>query len=59
MRLPTLCIPIIATLGFAISTTAGPITYAICQKGCATVVVACYSTGGFTFGALQRYLRVM
>lgn len=32
--------------------TAGPIAYAICQAGCATLAVACYSAAGFTFGTI-------
>ncbi|GAA6001600.1 hypothetical protein JCM10207_006745 [Rhodosporidiobolus poonsookiae] len=30
----------------------GPLAYAICQAGCAAVVVACYSAAGFTFGTV-------
>ncbi|KAF9439948.1 hypothetical protein P691DRAFT_649624, partial [Macrolepiota fuliginosa MF-IS2] len=30
----------------------GPITYGICQTGCNVVVVACYTTTGFTFGTI-------
>jgi hypothetical protein len=30
---------------------AGPISYGICQAGCAALVVACYSAAGFVFGA--------
>jgi hypothetical protein len=31
--------------------SAGPLGYAICQAGCASVVMACYSAAGFTWGA--------
>ncbi|KAH8653200.1 zygote-specific protein, partial [Tricladium varicosporioides] len=30
---------------------AGPALYGICQAGCATVVMACYTAAGFTWGA--------
>lgn len=30
---------------------AGPVAYAICQAGCASVVTACYAAAGFTWGA--------
>ncbi|KAI5802037.1 hypothetical protein FPQ18DRAFT_251069 [Pyronema domesticum] len=36
---------------FASSVTAGPLAYAACQAGCATVVMACYTAGGATWGA--------
>jgi hypothetical protein len=29
---------------------AGPISYGICQAGCATIVMACYSAAGATWG---------
>jgi len=32
-------------------TLAGPAAYGICQAGCASVVMACYAAGGFTWGA--------
>lgn len=31
--------------------SAGPAAYGICQAGCATVVMACYSAAGFTWRA--------
>ncbi|RAH76780.1 zygote-specific protein, partial [Aspergillus japonicus CBS 114.51] len=34
--------------GYASATPAG---YGVCQTGCATVVMACYSAAGFTWGA--------
>jgi len=38
---------------FLISTAqAGPLAMAICQAGCASVVVACYSAGGAVFGSI-------
>lgn len=30
---------------------AGPAAYGVCQSGCASVVMACYSAAGFTWGA--------
>lgn len=33
------------------SAFAGPVSYGTCQAGCAGVVMACYSAGGFTWGA--------
>lgn len=30
---------------------AGPLGYGICQAGCSSVVMACYSAAGFTWGA--------
>lgn len=38
----------LATMPYA---TAGPLAYAACQSGCATVVMACYAAGGATWGA--------
>eukprot|EP00198_Chlamydomonas_reinhardtii_P006321 XP_001695657.1 hypothetical protein CHLREDRAFT_195841 [Chlamydomonas reinhardtii] len=32
------------------ATHAGPVAYGICQTGCNSVAVACYSAAGFTFG---------
>ncbi|KAJ5935485.1 hypothetical protein N7466_005032 [Penicillium verhagenii] len=48
MRVLPLLIPIYILLSFA---AAGPISYGICQAGCAAVVMACYSAAGFTWGA--------
>jgi hypothetical protein len=31
---------------------AGPIAYGICQGGCATLAVACYSAAGAVFGTV-------
>ncbi|KAJ5239341.1 hypothetical protein N7468_003960 [Penicillium chermesinum] len=36
---------------FAPAVFAGPAGYGVCQAGCATVVMACYSAAGFTWGA--------
>jgi hypothetical protein len=36
---------------FSTAVTAGPAAYGVCQAGCATVVMACYSAAGFTWGA--------
>lgn len=30
----------------------GPISYGVCQAGCATVAVACFSAAGATFGTV-------
>ena len=30
----------------------GPISYGICQAGCAVLVVACYSSAGLVFGTV-------
>ena len=30
---------------------AGPAAYGVCQAGCASVVMACYSAAGFPWGA--------
>ncbi|KAG9311090.1 hypothetical protein JVU11DRAFT_8998 [Chiua virens] len=32
--------------------SAGPIAYAICQTGCNSLAVVCYSAAGFTFGTV-------
>ncbi|PSN58987.1 hypothetical protein BS50DRAFT_580308 [Corynespora cassiicola Philippines] len=42
---------IIAYLALASAVSAGPAAYGVCQAGCATVVMACYSAAGFTWGA--------
>ena len=39
-------IPILAS-----SVLAGPASYGVCQAGCASVVMACYTAAGFTWGA--------
>jgi hypothetical protein len=44
-------IPLTVAAMFASSVTAGPLGYAACQAGCATVVMACYAAGGATWGA--------
>lgn len=31
--------------------SAGPAAYGICQAGCASIVMACYSAAGFMWGA--------
>lgn len=31
---------------------AGPVAYGVCQAGCATLAVACYSAAGFVFGTV-------
>ena len=40
-----------AYLFFSSAVSAGPAAYGVCQAGCATVVMACYSAAGFTWGA--------
>lgn len=35
----------------ATAVNAGPLGYAICQAGCSSVVMACYTAGGATWGA--------
>lgn len=35
----------------ASSSIAGPLAYGICQAGCSSVVMACYTAGGATWGA--------
>lgn len=47
MRLPAL----FTTVTFVTSATAGPIGYGICQAGCASVVMACYTAAGAVWGA--------
>lgn len=37
---------------FAGQAQAGPLAYGLCQIGCNTAVVACYTAAGFTFGAV-------
>ncbi|CUS06686.1 unnamed protein product [Tuber aestivum] len=48
MKLQNLLLPV----SFATFALAGPISYGICQSGCAVVVVACYSGAGFVFGTV-------
>lgn len=49
MRTSTL-LPIMATL--AMPVLGGPIAYGICQAGCASLAVACYSGAGAIFGTI-------
>jgi hypothetical protein len=42
---------VLVLAALAPSVSAGPIAYGLCQSGCATVVMACYTAGGFTWGA--------
>lgn len=39
-------------LAVTTTTMAGPLAYAACQAGCAGLVVACYTAGGFIFGTV-------
>ncbi|RPA97678.1 hypothetical protein L873DRAFT_1809475 [Choiromyces venosus 120613-1] len=48
MKLQNLLLP----ASFATMALAGPISYGICQSGCAGVVVACYSAAGAVFGTV-------
>lgn len=41
--------PLHATL--PLTAAAGPLAYAVCQAGCASVVMACYAAAGATWGA--------
>jgi hypothetical protein len=42
--------PLLTTLTLVGLASAGPAAYGICQAGCATVVMACYTAGGATWG---------
>jgi len=48
MKLQNLLLP----ASFATAALAGPISYGICQSGCACVVVACYTAAGAVFGTV-------
>ena len=43
---------IIVTISMMSSVQGGPLSYAACQKGCAGLVVACFSAAGVAFGAV-------
>jgi len=45
MKLSVVSLALLAT-----SVSAGPLAYAACQGGCATIVMACYAAGGATWG---------
>jgi len=47
-------VPLLATA--ATPALAGPIAYGICQAGCATLAVACYSAAGYTFGLVAAIM---
>jgi hypothetical protein len=51
MRFSTLSTTAAALLVMTNTSIAGPVGYGICQAGCATLVMACYSAAGFTWGA--------
>lgn len=51
MRRSTSVSAVLATMAFAGPALAGPAAYGICQAGCASVVMACYTAAGFTWGA--------
>ncbi|KAL6922372.1 hypothetical protein FSHL1_006334 [Fusarium sambucinum] len=42
---------IAATTALLATAFAGPVAYGACQAGCASIVMACYSAAGFTWGA--------
>ncbi|RDI87998.1 hypothetical protein Vi05172_g1982 [Venturia inaequalis] len=42
---------LITAAALAATVSAGPLGYAVCQAGCASVVMACYAAGGATWGA--------
>ncbi|KAN0072721.1 hypothetical protein V8E54_008835 [Elaphomyces granulatus] len=44
-------IQLVTMLLLLLHVSAGPAAYGVCQAGCAAVVMACYSAGGFTWGA--------
>ncbi|RPA97680.1 hypothetical protein L873DRAFT_1809479 [Choiromyces venosus 120613-1] len=48
MKLRNILLP----ASFTTMALAGPISYGICQSGCAGVVVACYSAAGAVFGTV-------
>ncbi|QPC57932.1 hypothetical protein HYE67_000163 [Fusarium culmorum] len=39
------------TIALLTTVSAGPLAYGACQAGCASIVMACYSAAGFTWGA--------
>lgn len=41
----------VTTTALVATVYAGPLGYAVCQAGCASVVMACYAAGGATWGA--------
>ncbi|KAH8747636.1 hypothetical protein F5883DRAFT_437093 [Diaporthe sp. PMI_573] len=43
---------LVANLFLASSVAAGPVVYAVCQAGCSSLAVACYSAAGFTLGII-------
>lgn len=43
---------LVVNLFLASSVGAGPVAYAVCQAGCSSLAVACYSAAGFTFGTI-------
>ncbi|ROV98495.1 hypothetical protein VPNG_08559 [Cytospora leucostoma] len=45
-------VKMLAVLAIATAVSAGPIAYAICQAGCASIVTACYAAAGATFGTV-------
>ncbi|RPA97681.1 hypothetical protein L873DRAFT_1809484 [Choiromyces venosus 120613-1] len=54
MKLQNILLP----ASFATMALAGPISYGICQGGCAGVVVACYSAAGAVFGTVPAAAAV-
>ncbi|KAF5322939.1 hypothetical protein D9619_002268 [Psilocybe cf. subviscida] len=52
MRISNLIALIALALVSTTSVAAGPIAYGICQTGCNTLAVACYTAAGLTFGTI-------
>jgi hypothetical protein len=51
MKLPTFPVTAAVLLGIMHVAYAGPLAYGLCQAGCSSVVMACYTAGGATWGA--------
>lgn len=52
-----ICLIVVAVSLFP-TAEGGPVAYGICQSGCNTVAVACYTAGGATFGTVTAGLGV-
>ena len=48
----------ISMLCLIAQSNAGPLTYAMCQAGCAALAVACYSAAGAVFGTVTAGVGV-
>ncbi|KZT35398.1 hypothetical protein SISSUDRAFT_1051499 [Sistotremastrum suecicum HHB10207 ss-3] len=51
MRLPFIALVALVPAMTGSGVAAGPLAYAACQAGCASLVMACYSAAGFVWGA--------